>query len=295
MSLEHRPPSHFFTVDVEEYFQVKALESAVPREEWLSHTSRVARSIDVLLDSLARHNARGTFFVLGWLAKHRPEVVRSIAAAGHEIASHGFWHERVTTLTPETFRKDLRESKGALEDLTGVAVLGYRAPSFSIIPGWEWAFDALIEEGFRYDSSLFPIRRRGYGYPSAMRTPHVIRRAAGSIAEFPLATVSFFNFPVPAAGGGYLRQFPLAVTRQAFRDASARGVPATFYIHPWEIDPEQPRLPVSTLNRIRHYRGLDGVLGRIEHLLEEFSFDTIASYLPQLEAQHADLTTAGAA
>jgi polysaccharide deacetylase family protein (PEP-CTERM system associated) len=296
MSLESCPTSHFFTVDVEEYFQVKALESAVPREKWLSHASRVARSIDVLLDTLARHNARGTFFVLGWLAKYRPEVVRSIADAGHEIASHGFWHERVTTLTPDTFRKDLRESRDALEDLTGVAVLGYRAPSFSIIPGWEWAFDVLIEEGYRYDSSLFPIRRRGYGYPSAIRTPHVIRRAGGSLAEFPLATVNFFNFPVPAAGGGYLRQFPLAVTRQAFRDASVRGVPATFYIHPWEIDPEQPRFPVSTLNRIRHYRGLDGVLGRVEQLLDEFSFDTIASYLPHFEAQPSIMTTtAGAA
>lgn len=295
MSLERQPTSHFFTVDVEEYFQVKALESAVPRADWLSHTTRVARSIDILLESLARHGARGTFFVLGWLAKHRPEVVRSIAAAGHEIASHGFWHERVTALTPDGFRRDLRESKLALEDLTGVAVLGYRAPSFSIIPGWEWAFDALIEEGYRYDSSLFPIRRRGYGYPSATRTPHMLHRAAGDLAEFPLATVSIFNFPVPAAGGGYLRQFPLAVTRQAFRDASAQGVPATFYIHPWEIDPEQPRLPVSPLNRIRHYRGLDSALGRIEHLLDEFTFDTIASYLPVLEAQHSDMTTAGAA
>jgi polysaccharide deacetylase family protein (PEP-CTERM system associated) len=295
MSLEGQPTSHFFTVDVEEYFQVKALESAVRRADWLSHTSRVARSIDVLLESLARHGAHGTFFVLGWLAKHRPEVVRSIAAAGHEIASHGFWHERVTALTPAAFRRDVRESKVALQDVTGREVLGYRAPNFSIIPGCEWAFDALIEEGYRYDSSLFPIRRRGYGYPSAARSPHLLHRAGGQLAEFPLATISIFNIPVPAAGGGYLRQFPLAVTRQAFRDANARGVPATFYIHPWEIDPEQPRLPVSTLNRIRHYRGLDGTLVRIEHLLDEFKFDTIASYLPRLEARHSDMTTAGAA
>ena len=287
--------SHFFTVDVEEYFQVKALESAVSRDEWPSRPSRLAQSIDALLETLDRHNARGTFFVLGWIAKHRPEVVRAIAAAGHEIASHGFWHERVTALDRDTLREDLRSSKQTLEDLTGVEVAGYRAPSFSIIPGWEWAFDILVEEGYRYDSSLFPIRRNGYGYPGAPRVPHIIRRPGGSLAEFPLATTSILRYPIPAAGGGYLRQFPLAVIRRAFRDASERGEPATFYIHPWEIDPGQPRLPVSVLNRIRHYRGLDTALARIDLILNEFSFSTIASYLPALEQRPATRLTAGAA
>jgi len=287
--------SHFFTVDVEEYFQVKALESAVSRDEWPSRPSRLAQSIDALLEALDRHNARGTFFVLGWIAKHRPEVVRAIAAAGHEIASHGFWHERVTALDRDTLREDLRSSKQTLEDLTGVEVAGYRAPSFSIIPGWEWAFDILVEEGYRYDSSLFPIRRNGYGYPGAPRVPHIIRRPGGSLAEFPLATTSILRYPIPAAGGGYLRQFPLAVIRRAFRDASERGEPATFYIHPWEIDPGQPRLPVSVLNRIRHYRGLDTALARIDLILNEFSFSTIASYLPALEQRPATRLTAGAA
>jgi polysaccharide deacetylase family protein (PEP-CTERM system associated) len=287
--------SHFFTVDVEEYFQVKALESAVSREEWMSRPSRLARSIDALLDRLDRHGARGTFFVLGWIAEHRPEVVHAIAAAGHEIASHGFWHERVTSLERDAFREDIRSSKQALEDLVGTEVIGYRAPSFSIIPGWEWAFDILVEEGYRYDSSLFPIRRPGYGYPNAPRVPHVIQRTGGRIAEFPLATTSVLRFPVPAAGGGYLRQFPLAIVRRAFREASERCEPATFYIHPWEIDPGQPRLPVSALNRLRHYRGLDRTLARIDRLLEEFSFGTIASYLPALEERGATLLTAGAA
>jgi polysaccharide deacetylase family protein (PEP-CTERM system associated) len=287
--------SHFFTVDVEEYFQVKALESAVSREEWISRPSRLARSVDLLLDRLDRYSARGTFFVLGWVAEHRPEVVLAIAAAGHEIASHGFWHERVTSLDRDAFREDVRSSKRTLEDLIGAEVVGYRAPSFSIIPGWEWTFDVLIEEGYRYDSSLFPISRRGYGYPNALRAPHVIRGSCGRIAEFPLATTTILSFPVPAAGGGYLRHFPLAIIRRAFREASERGEPATFYVHPWEIDPDQPRLPVSALNRLRHYRGLTSALARIDDLLEEFSFSTIASFLPALEQCRSTLVTAGAA
>lgn len=287
--------SHFFTVDVEEYFQVKALESAVCREEWISCPSRLGRSIDELLETLDRHGARGTFFVLGWIAAYRPEVVRAISVAGHEIASHGFWHERVTALDRDSFREDVRSSKQILEDLIGAEIVGYRAPSFSIVPGWEWAFDVLIEEGYRYDSSLFPIRRRGYGYPNAPRIPHVIQRAGGKIAEFPLATTSILGYPIPAAGGGYLRQFPLSIIRRGFREASDRDEPATFYIHPWEIDPGQPRLAVSALNRIRHYRGLAGTLGRIDRLLEEFSFDAIATYLPALEETGATRLTAGAA
>jgi len=289
------PTSHFFTVDVEEYFQVKALESVVRRDEWLSRPSRVAHSIDSLLSSLERHGTKGTFFVLGWLAKHRPEVVLAIADAGHEVGSHGFWHERVTTLDRVAFREDIRSSKAALEDLVGESVVGYRAPNFSIIPGCEWAFDVLIEEGYRYDSSLFPIRRRGYGYPAALRVPHVIQRQHGRLAEFPLATTSILAYPVPAAGGGYLRQFPFGVIRRAFQEATDRGEPATFYIHPWEIDPGQPRLPVSSVNRIRHYRGLDGALARVERLLEEFRFGTVASYLPRLEGLASTAAAEGAA
>ena len=287
--------SHFFTVDVEEYFQVRALESVVSREEWTSQPSRLAGSIDVLLEMLDRHKARGTFFVLGWIAKHRPEVVLAIASAGHEIASHGFGHQRVTALDRDSFRADIRSSKQALEDLIGAEVVGYRAPNFSIIPGWEWAFDVLVEEGYRYDSSLFPIRRRGYGYPDSPRVPHVIQRSVGCLAEFPLATTSILLYPVPAAGGGYLRQFPLAIIRRAFREASERCEPATFYIHPWEIDPGQPRLPVSALNQIRHYRGLGTTLGRVDLILEEFRFVSIGSYLPTLEKRAARLMTAGAA
>jgi polysaccharide deacetylase family protein (PEP-CTERM system associated) len=287
--------SHFFTVDVEEYFQVRALESVVSREDWTSRPSRISASLDLLLEMLARHNARGTFFVLGWIAKHRPEVVRAIAAAGHEIASHGYWHERVTVHTPDSFRADVRASKRVLEDVSGCEILGYRAPNFSIVPGFEWAFDVLMEEGYKYDSSLFPIRRRGYGYPGAPSSPHIIQRPSGSLAEFPLATTSLFRYPVPAAGGGYLRHFPLAVIRRAFREANSRGEPGTFYIHPWEIDPGQPRLPVSVLTRIRHYRGLGSALSRLELILKEFAFTTIASYLPELAKRKAPAVVVGAA
>lgn len=295
MQIRQPLESHFFTVDVEEYFQVKALESLVGRDEWLSRPSRVAASIDALLSVLEKHGARGTFFVLGWLAQHRPEVVRTIADAGHEIASHGFWHEPVTRLDCSAFRDDIRASKRSLEDLLGVAVMGYRAPNFSIVPGCEWAFDILLEEGYRYDSSLFPIRRPGYGYPGAQRVPHLIQRQSGSLAEFPLATTSILTYRIPAAGGGYLRQFPYSVIRRAFQQASDRGERATFYIHPWEIDADQPRLPVSRVTQIRHYRGLDSALARIERLLGEFRFESIASYLPELEATTFAPTAIGAA
>ena len=296
MTTHHQPPTtHFLSVDVEEYFQVNAFESVVSRADWLAHPSRIGRSVDQLLETFGRHGVRATFFTLGWIAQHRPAVVRAIASAGHEIASHGFWHERVPTLGEKAFRADVRRSKMILEDLTGAEVLGYRAPSFSIIRGTEWAIDVLIDEGYRYDSSLFPIHRRGYGYASAHRAPHIIQRAHGRLAEFPLATLRVGRISLPAAGGGYLRQLPLALIRRAFADASARGESATFYIHPWEIDPDQPRLPVSALTRIRHYRGLGRTHERIEVLLREFSFDCIASHLARLDGPVATLAMAGVA
>jgi polysaccharide deacetylase family protein (PEP-CTERM system associated) len=271
--------SHLFTVDVEEYFQVSAFEGVVTRDRWPEMPSRLAQSVRPILEQLDRFGVVGTFFTLGWVAKHHPEIVREIASAGHEVASHGFWHRRVTTISPAMFREDLRSSKAALEDVIAAPVTGYRAPSFSIVPGGEWAFDVLIEEGFRYDSSLFPIRRKGYGYPSAPRFPYEIHRPSGMLMEFPLATATFGPVRLPAAGGGYLRQLPFGLIRRAFSQASRRGESATFYIHPWEVDPEQPRLPVGRLTRLRHYRGLGAVSARIEQLLGMFHFTSIASYM----------------
>ena len=283
----HSLQSHFFTVDVEEYFHVNAFESVVSRAEWDRYPGRLSRSMPLLLEALGRHGARATFFVLGWVAKHQPDIVRAIVREGHEVASHGFWHQRLTTLTPDAFRADVRASKEALEAVSGQQVIGYRAPSFSIVPGGEWAFDVLLEEGFQYDSSLFPIRRRGYGYPGAPRVVHAIRRGAGTLTEIPLATATLAGLVLPAAGGGYLRQLPFALIRRAFRQASSRAIPATFYIHPWELDPDQPRLPVGAVTQLRHYRGLSRTLQRIERLLTEFRFTSIGAYLHAAEPSRA--------
>lgn len=235
--------------------------------------------MDRLLDLLARHGVRATCFVLGWLAERHPGLVKRIAAAGHEIASHGWWHRRITTLAPEELRHELRDSKGILEDLAGRAVTGFRAPSFSIVPGCEWAFDILLEEGYTYDSSLFPIRRPGYGYPGAPVIPHRIRRPSGTLLEIPLATARLLGSRVPAAGGGYLRQLPYGFIRTAALQAQERQAPGMFYIHPWEIDPGQPRLPVGWLTRLRHYRGLETTYSRLDRLFGEFRFTSVAGWL----------------
>ncbi len=269
------PAEHIFTVDVEEYFQVNAFEDVVPRSQWDHLPSRVSRSVDALLELLGRHGVLGTFFTLGWVAQKHPHLVRRIAAAGHEIASHGWWHRRVTELTPEGFRDEIRSSKAILEDQSGQPVRGFRAPSFSIVPGREWSFDVLLEEGYRYDSSLFPIRRPGYGYPGASPVPHSLRRSAGTLLELPLATTTYAGFRLPAAGGGYFRQLPYSLTRRAFREYGGQGISAIFYIHPWEIDLDQPRLPVSWFSRARHYGGLRRTLPRLQRLLAEFRFTSV--------------------
>ncbi|MFI5235118.1 MAG: XrtA system polysaccharide deacetylase [Gemmatimonadales bacterium] len=268
---------HHFTVDVEEYFQVSALEPFVARTEWATRQSRVTAGVRELLDLMNAASATGTFFVLGWLAERRPELVRAIAGAGHEIASHGWDHRRVTDQTPAEFRDSARRSKRELEDITGAAVMGFRAPSFSIVPGREWALDILAEEGYRYDSSLFPVRRPGghYGYPGGRRDPHWLDRPSGRLGEMPPATLDLCGFRLPAGGGAYFRLFPYALVRAALHACAVRGVPGTFYIHPWELDPEQPRLPVGWATRVRHYGGLARTVPRLRRLLQEFRFTAI--------------------
>jgi polysaccharide deacetylase family protein (PEP-CTERM system associated) len=269
---------HFFTVDVEEYFQVTAFERIAPPSTWASLPTRVEASTDRLLALLSRHGTVGTFFTVGWVAERYPDLVRRIASAGHEVASHGWWHRRVTTLTPAEFRQEIRRSKATLEDLTGQAVFGFRAPSFSIVPGGEWAFDILLEEGYRYDSSVFPIRRPDYGYPGAPAEPYQIRRPAGTLLELPMATTVVAGWRLPAAGGGYLRQLPYGLVARALREHSARGASAMFYIHPWEIDTEQPRLAVPLVTRWRHYGGLGRTWPRLERLFREFRFTSVARH-----------------
>ena len=278
-TMHHSPTTHVFTVDVEEHFQVSAFEHVVSRTQWGSLPSRVERNTEILLNLLARRGIAGTFFTLGWIAERHPALVRRISEAGHELASHGWWHRRITKLTRKEFRRDIRSSKEILEDVSGQPVLGFRAPSFSIVPGLEWAFDILLEEGYRYDSSLFPIQRPGYGYSSAPPIAHVIERPAGSLVELPLATVTYAGLRVPAAGGAYFRHFPYSLIRRAFREHTRSGIPALFYIHPWELDPEQPRIRASWLTRARHYGGLKRTLPRLEQLLSEFRFTSAARSL----------------
>ncbi|MCU0622037.1 MAG: DUF3473 domain-containing protein [Gemmatimonadales bacterium] len=278
---------HIFSVDVEEYFHALALASAAPRSRWGSLPSRVEASTDLLLDLLARHEAHGTFFVVGWVAEQHPRLVRRIVEQGHEVASHSHWHRQVFRLSPAEFRKDLRISREALQQATGVPVQGFRAPGFSITPGTEWAFDVLLEEGFSYDSSLFPIHRPDYGYPGVPTQPHAIRRLAGTLIELPIATTEVAGMRLPAGGGAYLRQLPFGLVARAFREHSARGVPGMFYVHPWEIDPGQPRLEVPLMSRMRHYRGLGGMLGRIERLMREFSFTSVERALDVLALRAA--------
>ncbi|HXH63701.1 MAG TPA: XrtA system polysaccharide deacetylase [Gemmatimonadales bacterium] len=275
---------HHFTVDVEEYFQVSAFEAHVPRADWEHLPRRLSQSVRRLLELLGTAEVRGTFFVLGWIARRQPDVVREIARAGHEIASHGWDHRRVTEQTPAEFRDSVRRSRRELEDLTGDHVVGFRAPSFSIVPGCEWALDVLAEEGYRYDSSLFPVKRPGgkYGYPGGGRDPHWLVRTSGPLAELPPATLDFWGMRLPAGGGAYFRLFPYGLVQAALRDCQHRGVPGTFYIHPWELDAAQPRFPVPWSTRIRHYGGLGRTDARLDRLLREFRFTTMASTVATL-------------
>jgi polysaccharide deacetylase family protein (PEP-CTERM system associated) len=274
---------HHFTVDVEEYFHANALEPYAPRGEWDSFPSRVEPGTHAILDLLAERGVHGTFFVLGWVARRHPALLRRIAAEGHEIASHGWGHRRVTELTPEQFRRSVRDSRAELESLSGCAVAGYRAPSFSIVPRTEWALDVLVEEGYRYDSSIFP-GRPGSGWGGEGRDPHRVQRAAGGLDVIPPATLRLAGRTLPAGGGAYFRLLPYRLCAAALRQAAARGAPATFYVHPWEVDPGQPRFAVPRLTRIRHYGGLRNTMPRLRRLLGEFRFQPIARTLSLAEA-----------
>lgn len=268
-------PRHHFTVDVEEFFHGTAFERHIPRDRWSAWPRRAPAIMDRLLEVLDGHDTRATFFIVGWLAELEPGMVRRCAEAGHEIASHSWDHRLVTVQTPEAFRESIRRNRALLEDLTGTAVVGFRAPSFSIVPGAEWAFDALLEEGYRYDASLFPIRGHPtYGYPEAPLDPHWIRRPSGAIAELPATTLTVAGRRLPASGGAYFRFFPYGYLKSAFRQAENRGEPAMFYIHPWEFD-VAPDVDVPFKTRLRAFHGLDRTWSRVDRLLRDFDFQTV--------------------
>jgi polysaccharide deacetylase family protein (PEP-CTERM system associated) len=268
------------TVDVEDYFHVSAFDSVVSRATWEQFDSRVVTNTERLLDLFDRAGVKATFFVLGWVAARFPSLVRRIAAAGHEVASHGHNHQLVYLLTPAQFREDVRAAKAAIEDASGARVAGYRAPSYSIIESSLWALDVLVEEGYTYDASIFPIHHDRYGIPGARRHPHTVPRASGTLVEMPGSTVRIAGINLPVAGGGYFRLLPYGWTRWGIRRVNqTERQPVVFYCHPWEIDPDQPRVKVGRMTRMRHYRGLEKTAQRLARLLGDFKFDTMASVL----------------
>jgi polysaccharide deacetylase family protein (PEP-CTERM system associated) len=270
-----------FSVDVEDYFQVSALASAIPRETWSSRDLRVERNTAVLLDLLAERGLHGTFFVLGWIADRCPALVKRIAAAGHEVASHGYSHRLIYNQTHAEFQEETTRSKHLLEDLIGAPVTGYRAASFSITQKSLWALDTLIDLGFQYDSSVFPIHHDRYGIPGASPEPHVIKAPSGrGLAEFPMSAATFFGVKVPVSGGGYFRIFPYWLIRAGLKQINEQQRrPFTFYLHPWEVDPEQPRVKVGAVSRFRHYTNLNRCEPRLRELLGDFKFSTMRDVL----------------
>ena len=261
------------TVDVEDYFQVSAFEQCIRREDWPQWPVRVENNTRRVLELFAQKGVHATFFVLGWVAERFPALVRDISAAGHEVASHGYGHERVTMLSREEFRHSIVHSKQLLEDLTGSAVLGYRAPSYSIGPGTLWAHDELREAGYRYSSSIVPLHHDLYGMPTAPRFAFFSK--ASGMLEIPVTTARRWGRNWPCGGGGYFRLLPYALFKRGLDRVNAHERSSgVFYFHPWEIDPEQPRVPgVSHKNRVRHYLNLTRTVPRLERLMRDFRFD----------------------
>ncbi|MGZ3184197.1 MAG: XrtA system polysaccharide deacetylase [Telluria sp.] len=267
------------TCDVEDYFQVSAFERHIPRARWDQCESRIERNLYRVLDLLSERGLHGTFFVLGWLARRHPHLVRELAGRGHEVASHGYAHERATAQSPAQFRCDVRAAKQLLEDLAGSPVHGYRAPSFSIGAANHWAHEVLHEAGYRYSSSVYPIRHDHYGMPAG---PRFCYRSHG-LLEIPVSTALVGNARLPAGGGGYFRLFPYALSRGLLARVHRRDAqPAVFYFHPWELDPAQPRTPGLPLRtHVRHYLNLGRTEARLRRLLADFAWDRVDQVFPE--------------
>lgn len=266
--------THVLSVDVEDYFQVEAFAGSVDRERWDQWPSRVVANTQRVLDLFDEHSARATFFFVGWVAARFPHLVREVQSRGHELACHSYWHRTVYSLTPQEFRKDTRQAKHAIEDATGVPITGYRAPSWSITKSCLWALDILAEEGFAYDSSIYPIHHDLYGVPGAQRFPYTHACANGlELREFPPATLRFLGVNFPAAGGGYLRIFPSAFTELAFHTFENNyRERVVVYLHPWELDPEQPRIHGLLKSRLRHYTNLGRMQAKLDKVLGQHTF-----------------------
>ncbi len=282
--MKRSPVVNAMTIDVEDYFHVSVFDGVLPRSQWERLETRVCANTERLLALFDEHGVQATFFVLGWVAERLPHLVRRIAAGGHEVASHGYAHRLIYDQTPAAFRDDVRRAKALLEDHSGTPVRGYRAPSYSVTPQSLWALDILIDEGYTYDSSIFPIRHDRYGIPLSPRHPFVLGRGGRALVEAPASTVSVGPMNLPIGGGGYFRILPYAWTSWGIsRVNNAEGRPVIFYLHPWEIDPGQPTLRTSVLGRFRHYHNLAETEARLRRLLQEFHFAPMVNAIDSLE------------
>ena len=280
---------NILTVDVEEYFQVEAFSKVIEKKDWDKYQGRVEKPTLFLLEILDSFQVKGTFFVLGWLAERNPGLVREIFQAGHEIASHGYEHTMVMKMTREDFRKDLRKSKETLENIINTKVKGYRAPTFSIVQETRWAYPILLEEGFEYSSSVFPIYHDRYGWPGFGSDPRVMgRNGESEIWEVPMSTSPLGPLTIPVAGGGYLRTYPWFFTRMLVNRLAKGGKPVVVYIHPWELDGNHPEIEAPFFRKIRHYYGLSSTRKKLESLLQTLKFDTIANFLEQRRINRDD-------
>lgn len=272
------------SVDIEDWFQVGAFEQVIDRADWPKLDCRVEANCDAVLALFADAGVRGTFFTLGWIAERYPALIKRIVAAGHELASHGYDHARVFTLTADQFAADLTHSRAILEDIGGSAVNGYRAPSFSVDPRTPWVHQILAEQGYAYSSSVAPVVHDHYGWPTSPR--HAWRPLADSdLIEWPVTTARFAGRSL-AAGGGFMRVLPYGVTRWAIAQTNAAGHPAILYFHPWEIDPGQPRVINASLrSKLRHYSGLSAMAGKLRKMLGEFAWDRADVLVPEMAAR----------
>jgi len=268
--------TNYLTIDVEEHFQVAAFDDIVNSKDWDSHESRVVKNTKLILDLLEKHKTKATFFIVGWTAERHPEMVREIGRQGHDIGCHSYMHKKIYDLTPEQFRKDTVEAKAILEQITGKKIVGYRAPSYSITNKSLWALDILSELGFEYDSSIFPILHDNYGIPDAPRFKY--QHPNLNLTEFPISTAKVLGRNIPVAGGGYFRLFPYWLTKKLLNSINeTEKQPFIFYLHPWEVDPGQPRFKNSKLlSKFRHYNNLSKTKERLERLLNDFKFGAIA-------------------
>lgn len=271
------------TVDVEDYFQVSAFADSINPDEWDKHPLRVQNNTNRLLDLFDEYQVKATFFILGWVAERKPELVTEIAKRGHEVACHGYSHQLVYKQTADVFRQETIRAKAIIEDIIQQPVLGYRAASYSITKKSQWALDILAECGFVYDSSIFPVRHDRYGMPDTPKHPYVLKTEKGnSIIEFPLSTAKIFNYRLPVAGGGYFRLYPYWLSKAGLKQINNQRKPFIFYLHPWEVDPDQPRISASRFSRFRHYNNLDKCESRLRSLMTDFRFATTRDVLNDL-------------